>query len=95
MIAENARTAIDQGEYQRKYDSLSKRYAEAKEKLDAAAEEIRRRRNRRADMEAFAREFESADTFSQDSWNRLVEYATVYAVGDIRITFKNGQEVKN
>lgn len=45
-------------------------------------------------MEAFMKEFEGTDAFSQDSWNRLVEYAAVYAIGDIRITFKNGQEVK-
>jgi site-specific DNA recombinase len=34
------------------------------------------------------------EEFSIDSWNSLVEYATVYSADDIRFTFKNGQEIK-
>ena len=37
---------------------------------------------------------DSLEEFSIDSWNRLVEYATVYSADDIRFTFKNGQEIK-
>lgn len=33
------------------------------------------------------------DKFSIDSWNNLVEYATVYSTDNIRFTFKNGQEI--
>ena len=95
LIAENARMPIDQAEYQGRYDALASRYEKAKVKLDEVTEEIVRRRNLRIDMKAFAEEFASSDSFSQDSWNRLAEYATVYAIGDIRITFKNGQEVKS
>ena len=32
--------------------------------------------------------------FTLESWHGLVDYGTVYAVDDIRFTFKNGQEVK-
>ncbi len=95
MIAENAMKAIDQDGYRNRYDSIAKKYEKKKAKLDAVTEEIRRRRNRRADMEAFARDFENTDAFSQNSWNTLVEYATVYSIRDIRFTFKNGQEIKS
>ena len=94
MVAENARTAIDQDYYQNRYDSLSKRFEEAKAKLDAVTEEIRKLKNSRADMEAFMKEFEGTESFSMDCWNRLADHATVYSISDIRVTFKNGQEVK-
>ena len=32
--------------------------------------------------------------FSTENWHALVDYATVYSVDDICITFKHGQEIK-
>ena len=53
----------------------------------------------RADIEAFLQSFkELPDTlteFSSENWHALVDYATVYSAGDIRITFKHGQEIKS
>ena len=52
----------------------------------------------RAEYESFLKTFkqlpDSLEEFSIDSWNSLVEYATVYSADDIRFTFKNGQEIK-
>ena len=93
MISENARKAINQDSYQKRYDSLAQRYADAKAKQDAVTEEIRKLKNSRADIEAFMKEFEGTESFSAESWNRLADYATVYGIGDVRIMFKNGQEV--
>lgn len=93
MIRENARTAIDQNEYTKRYDALAERYRDARAKLDSVEAEIRALEARRTSMEAFIKELETTEEFSETSWKRLVEYATVYAAGDIRITFKNGQEI--
>ena len=46
-------------------------------------------------MESCIKEFEGTESFSMDSWNRMVEYATVYAHDDIRITFKKGEIVRS
>lgn len=52
----------------------------------------------RAEYESFLKTFQqlqdSLEEFSSDSWNSLVEYATIYSADDIRFTFKNGQEIK-
>ena len=51
-----------------------------------------------AEYESFFKTFkqlpDSLEEFSIDSWNSLVEYATIYSTDDIRFTFKNGQEIK-
>jgi len=31
--------------------------------------------------------------FEPEAWHSLVDYATVYSLEDIRITFKNGKEI--
>ncbi len=62
------------------------------------AAEIHEKKTQRASYEAFLKAFEKLPDqlteFTLASWNGLVDYATVYAEGDIRFTFKNGQEVK-
>lgn len=45
-------------------------------------------------LKAFAAMPDELTEFTLESWHGLVDYGTVYAVDDIRFTFKNGQEVK-
>jgi len=53
---------------------------------------------KKGNVEAFLKAFEKMpDTlteFSIDTFNSLVDFATVYGEDDIRFTFKNGQEIK-
>ena len=97
-IYENAHVALDQTEYQKRYDALTQRFDKAKARLETVMEEISQRQTQRAAYEAFLTAFEKLpDTlteFTLDNWHGLVDYATVYAEDDIRFTFKNGQEVK-
>lgn len=97
-IYENAHVALDQTEYQKRYDALTQRFDKAKARLETVMEEISQRQTQRAAYEAFLTAFEKLpDTlteFTLDNWHGLVDYATVYAKDDIRFTFKNGQEVK-
>ena len=97
-IYENAHIALDQAEYQKRYDSLTHRFDTAKERLETLMAQLQQMQLQRADIEAFLKSFEELpDTlteFSAENWHALVDYATVYSLDDIRFTFKHGQEVQ-
>ena len=97
-IYENAHVALDQAEYQKRYDALTQRFDKAKARLEEVTEEISQKQTQRANYEAFLKAFEKLPDqlpeFTLETWHGLVDYVTVYAEDDIRFTFKNGQEVK-
>ena len=97
-IYENAHVALDQTEYQKRYDGLTQRFETAKQRLETVMAELEQMQTQRADIEAFIESFEALpDTiteFNLDNWHSLVDYATVYSLDDIRFTFKHGQEVQ-
>ena len=96
-IAENARTALDQTAYQKRYDELATRYDKLKQEIDSLSEKIHDTQSRKGSVEDFLRAFEktpdSLPEFSLDAFTGLVDHLTVYAKDDIRVTFRNGQEV--
>jgi len=96
-INENARTAIDQTDFQSRYDSLVKRFDDTKAKHDAVCAEMDDKRIRRATVEQFLADIAKRNTllteFETETWRSLVNYVTVYNLEDIRITFKNGKEI--
>lgn len=98
MIHENAHVALDQTEYQKRYDNLTQRFETAKQRLETVMAELDQMQTRRADIEAFLKSFEALpDTlteFKLENWHSLVEYVTVYSADDIRFTFKNGHEIQ-
>lgn len=97
-IYENAHIALDQTEYQKRYEGLTQRFETAKQRLETVMAELDRMQTQRADIEAFLESFEALpDTlteFKLENWLSLVDYATVYSLDDIRFTFKHGQEVQ-
>lgn len=97
-IYENAHVALDQTEYQKRYDILTQRFETAKQRLETVMAELDQMQTQRADIEAFLESFETLpDTlteFKLENWHSLVDYATVYSTDDIRFTFKHGQEVQ-
>ena len=97
-VAENARVALDQTEYQKKYDGLAGRFNRAKGRLLEVSQAITERQAKREKIGRFVSALEKLDgpltEFNEDDWYSLVEYATVYSREDIRFTFKNGMEIK-
>ncbi len=97
-IAENARTALDQTAYQKRYDELAARYDKLKQEIDALSEKIHDTQSRKGSVEDFLRAFEktpdSLPEFSLDAFTGLVDHLMVYAKDDIRVTFRNGQEIQ-
>ena len=96
-IYENAHVALNQTEYQKRYDELTARFDTAKARYEALDETIRSKQSRRAEIEAFLSTLEKAElveSFETGFWCGLADYATVYAKDDVRFTFKNGQEIR-
>ena len=96
-IRENAHVALNQDDFQRRYDTLTERFESARARLDAVSHEISDKQSRKAAIEDFLsalREQEVLLTeFSQDAWCALVDYVTVYNKEDIRVMFRNGLEL--
>ena len=97
-IAENAHTALDQTAYQKHYDDLTSRYDNLTKQIDELNEKIQKTQSQKASYEDFLIAFEktpdSLTEFSLDVWSGLVDHVTVYAKDNIRVTFRNGQEIK-
>jgi hypothetical protein len=97
-IDENARVALDQTEYQERYDGLVKRFDAAKARFEEVSELISGKKARGGLVEAFIAELGKQDglvaDFDERLWYALVDYATVYSEKDVRFTFKDGTEVQ-
>lgn len=97
-IRENAHIALDQSEYQKRYESLVERFEKAKSRLELVTAEIQEKQLPSSCMDdfltAFAQPPETLREFTLESWNSMVDYITVYSANDIHFTFKNGQKVK-
>lgn len=97
-IKENARIALDQKEYQKRYDGLAKRLDNVQERLDEVSQGITEKQVHREKIEMFLaglRKHEDLVTeFDEDLWYSLTEYVTVFDKEDIRFTFKDGTDIK-
>ncbi len=98
IIYENAHTALAQSEYQNRYDTLTARYEAAKAKLENINGQISDKKGRQASIKEFLDTLSAQETsiteFEQNAWCGLVDFITVYDEDDVRVTFKNGMEIK-
>src|SRR5699024_10798201 len=97
IINENAHTALDQEEYQRKYDDLVKRFDTAKTNLELVTEQIKDKITRHKNLEIFLNELKNQGglitEFDPLLWNSLVDYVTVYERDKVQVNFKNGIKI--
>ena len=96
MVMENANTAQDQEEYQKRYDYLSGKYNEGKVKLNALQEERARRATQKEILELKINELE--DAYVLEEWNESIFKISVdeILVSKYELTFKFyiGEEIK-
>ncbi|MDE5765526.1 MAG: recombinase family protein [Ruminococcus sp.] len=96
-IAENARVAQNQDEYNKRYKSLAERFECAKLRLSEIENSILEKQAHREMTEQFLLELQKHDVvteFDEGLWLSLVDFVTVYSKDDVRVTFKNGTEIK-
>ena len=96
-IKENAHVAIDQAEYQKRYDGLVARFDKAKARHTEVTDLIAECTARRHQIETYLRELRNREPlteFRETDWLAMVDYITVHSKKDIRVTFKDGTEIK-
>lgn len=93
-IAENARIAQDQGEYQKRYNGLVERYERAKARFDEVTEAIAQRSAKSERLAGFIRtlgaQAEPVAEFDERLWGATVDYVTVGADGGMTVVFRDG-----
>ena len=97
LVAENARVAQDQEEYQKRYDSLVLRYETAKKNYDELAAKIEQKEARGERIQRFIKILREQDgiitEFDDALWGSMVEFVTIGK--ECRsVTFKDGTEIQ-
>ncbi len=96
-VNRNAHVAQDQNKYNEKYNKLIRKYEKTKEKYDKVSEEILANTAREKELKQFVKTIKEQDLiteFDEVLWSSLADFITVYAKDNIRVTFKDGTEIK-
>ena len=97
-IAENARIAQDQGEYQKRYNGLVERYETVKARFDEVTEAIAERSAKGERLAGFIRKLEAQKEpvaeFDSQLWASMVERVTVGVDKGLTVVFRDGTEVR-
>ncbi|WP_326974951.1 recombinase family protein [Caproicibacter sp. BJN0012] len=98
IVAENARVAQDQDEYQKRYDGLVQRYEAAKARYDEVVSAISAKQAQDERLSDFIKMLKSQDSvlleFDSGLWGCMVEYVRVGRNKEITVTFRDGTEVR-
>lgn len=96
-VAENARTAQNQEEYQKRYDGLVERYEKVKSRYDAIAEAIEEKQAHYEKLGIFIQTLEEhgepITEFDAEMWGSMVDFITVDKDKNMTVTFKDGSEI--
>lgn len=97
-IRQNAVAPQNQEAYQKRYDSLTERFNTAKKNLAEVENEISRKELTRSSIRQFLdtlrKQTDLVTEFDAAQFQSLVDFITVYSKNDIRVTFRNGMEIK-
>ena len=96
-VAENARKAMDQEEYQRQYSSYNTRYEGIRKKLDKLKnkrlERLAKRTNIRCFMEKLAQQETIITEFDEELWYTTVDVVKVFLDRKMTFIFRDGSTV--
>ncbi|MCD7732402.1 MAG: recombinase family protein [Oscillospiraceae bacterium] len=96
-VYENARVSMIQEEYRLRYQSLVEQFSRINKEYEAVDSQITDRKVRKEIIEQFIHDIESQElinSFDEELWTGLVDFVTVYDKDDIRVTFKDGTEIR-
>lgn len=97
-IAENARIAQDQGEYQKRYNGLVERYEKAKVRFDEVTDAIAQRSAKSERLAGFIKTLRAQEeplaNFDERLWGCMVDYVTVGVDGGMMVVFRDGTETR-
>ncbi|HEX3018028.1 MAG TPA: recombinase family protein [Caproicibacter sp.] len=91
-VNENAQSALDQADYQLRYDSLVERYENTKRYLKETNTQIANRRTKRENIEAFMQTLQAQKNllteFDENLWNATVDCLIVRSATEFIFRFK-------
>ena len=79
------------------YEGILSQMAECRKAISETAARILEAKKRKVEIEAFMESLAQQDRihcFEESQFRALVDHITVYSRTDIRVTFKNGMEIK-
>lgn len=95
-VAENARRAQNQDEYQKRYDNLVERYEKAKSRYDEVTYDIEQKQAQSEKLRQYEETLKLQDgvinEFDDDLWCSMVDFITV-GRDKKTVTFKDGTEI--
>ena len=98
IVAENARVAQDQDEYQKRYDGLVQRYDTAKARYDEVVAAISAKEAQSERLADFIKVLKAQDgtisDFDGGLWGSMVEFVTVGRNKEITFTFRDNTEIQ-
>ena len=98
-IAENARIAQDQREYQKRYNGLVERYEKAKVRFDEVTEAIAQRSAKGERLAGFIKTLEAQTEpvaeFDERLGGAMVDYVTVGVDKRLTVVFRDGTGIKS
>lgn len=98
IVAENARVAQDQDEYQKRYDGLVQRYDTAKARYDEVVAAISAKEAQSKQLADFIKVLKAQDgtisDFDGSLWGSMVEFVTVGRNKEITFTFRDNTEIQ-
>ena len=96
LVAENARVAQDQEEYQKRYDGLVQRYETTKKEYDELVDKIEQKEAHGERIRQFIKTLKDQDgiitEFDEALWGSMVELVTI-SRKKRSVTFKDGTEI--
>lgn len=97
IINQNAHVVQNQEEYQKRYESMTEKYASKKDEYDDLQIKINER-NAKAEIlrrytSCLAEQNNALTEFEGSLWSGLVDFVTVHSKQDVRVTFKDGTEI--
>lgn len=96
-IDENARVAVDQTEYTKRYNSLVDRYEAAKAKFEQTRQAIENKQIQSGMLQRFSETIRNLgtviDEFDESLWASVVDFAMVKQKKEVTFTFIDGVEI--
>lgn len=98
LIGENTQVAMEQAEYERKYNGYCARYEEGNKRLAEISELRMERTAKRAKiricMDRISQQENLVTEFDEELWYSMVDYVTVYEGKSMVFTFRDGRQVE-
>jgi len=97
IVYVNAHIALNQTEYQRKYEGLTKCFGVVKATVESVIGQIKERTTRRNSIETFLSQLKKhggiLTDFDTMLWHSIVDHVTVSNQEELRFTFRDGTEI--